>query len=308
MIATVTLNPAVDKTYTVTRLIPGQVNRMKSSVNIAGGKGINVTKILRQYDYPVMALGFLGGYAGRFIADYVDSIHAKCRFTEVRDETRSSINILAEDGYVTEILEPGPEIDIPELEAFYQAYEEAIGKCEAIVLSGSAPKGVPTDIYATLIERAESLGKRVILDTSGDYLVEGIKAKPYMVKPNLKELEYLVGHKIKNNAEVAEAARGLVEKGIANVLVSMGNKGLIYADKEAVLYAKAPKVKVVNTVGCGDSAVAAFCMAMLEEDDRYKIMRKALAISAANATTLESAVIPKEYAEELMEQVMISEL
>ena len=107
MILTVTLNPAVDKTYTTGSLMLGQVNRMRTVNNIAGGKGINVAKILRQYGYEVMTAGFLGGYTGQFIEKCMEEIHAECRFTKVAGETRSSINIIAEDGYVTEVLEPG---------------------------------------------------------------------------------------------------------------------------------------------------------------------------------------------------------
>ncbi len=308
MITTVTLNPAVDKTYTTTGLIMGQVNRMKSVRNIAGGKGINVAKILRQYGHPVTAMGFLGGYTGAFIETYIKEIQAVGAFTTIREETRSSINIVAEDGYVTEILEPGPEISQGELECFLADYRQKIGQSELVILSGSVPKGIPEDIYLTLIQLAKEQGKKVILDTSGTYLAAGIKAQPFMIKPNLKELEYFVGHRISGVDEAALVARKLVEDGIAHVMVSLGKKGLLYTAEgmERVLYTKSPEIKQKNTIGCGDSVVASFCMSYLNEADPEEIIKKAAAISTANATTLDIAVIPMEQAEELYQEIKVS--
>ena len=193
MITTVTLNPAIDKTITTSRLLPGQVNRGDSVKNIAGGKGINVTKVLRQYGSSVCALGFLGGYTGRFIEEYVEGLGAESAFTQIAGETRTSTNVLSMDGYVTEILEPGPVICEEEKERFLQTYTEKLAGSRFVVLSGSAPKGLPTDIYAQLIELAERQKLRTVLDTSGELLVQGVKAKPFLIKPNTRELEYLTG-------------------------------------------------------------------------------------------------------------------
>lgn len=167
MILTVTLNPAVDKTYTTGSLMLGQVNRMRTVNNIAGGKGINVAKILRQYGYEVMTAGFLGGYTGQFIEKCMEEIHAECRFTKVAGETRSSINIIAEDGYVTEVLEPGPTVSAQELERFMEDYKKAVGECGLVIMSGSVAKGIPADIYGQLVETGKEAGLRCILDTSG---------------------------------------------------------------------------------------------------------------------------------------------
>lgn len=197
MILTVTLNPAVDKTYTVGTLMLGQVNRMQTVTNIAGGKGINVAKILRQYGYEVMTAGFLGGYTGQFIESCMQKLQAQCCFTKVAGETRSSINVVAEDGYVTEILEPGPVISQQELSVFAEDYRKAVQECELVVISGSVAKGLPADIYAQLVDIAKQAGKRTILDTSGDALRYGIEALPYMIKPNQKELEYLTGYRLR---------------------------------------------------------------------------------------------------------------
>lgn len=305
MIATVTLNPAIDKTCKTARMIPGQVNRMDSMTNIAGGKGINVTKILRQYGYEVVALGFLGGYTGRFIEESLRDMGAECRFTKIAGDTRCNLNVLSEDGYVTELLEPGPVISKEELTAFLAEYEGALAACELVILSGSIPKGVPGNIYVKLIELANGAGVKVLLDTSGEALKAGISAKPFMIKPNLKELEGLIGRKINDREEAETVACGFASHGISHVMVSMGAKGLLYAHDEKVLFAKAPDIKAVNTVACGDSVVASFAMSLLKEDNMEECLKQAAAISAANATTLESAVIPKEVAEELYESICV---
>lgn len=305
MITTVTLNPAIDKTYRTARLLKGQVNRMDSVAELAGGKGINVTKVLRQYDFPVTAIGFLGGYTGQFIEEYVESIGAVCRFTHTKQATRCSINVLSEDGYVTELLEPGPVISGEEEEAFRQQYAKMAATSELLILSGSVPKGVPENIYAQLIEMAVKEGKRVILDTSGGYLRAGVSARPFMIKPNLKELEILVGRKVTGRQDAVEAALFLQQRGISRIMVSMGAKGLLYVSENQVLFAKAPKVKAVNTVGCGDSVVASLAMSLLKEEDQELTLKKAVAISVANATTLESAVIPTELAQELFDEIVV---
>ncbi len=308
MITTVTLNPAIDKTITTSSLLPGQVNRSESVKNIAGGKGINVTKVLRQYGNPVCALGFLGGYTGRFIEEYVKGLGAESAFTEIAGETRTSTNVLSQDGYVTEILEPGPVIGEEEKERFLQTYKEKIAGSEFVVLSGSAPKGLPADIYAQLIALADEQKIRTVLDTSGELLVEGVKTKPFLIKPNSKELEYLTGRRLRELSEIKEAALQLVAEGIAHVLVSMGEKGMLYATEGRCLFAKAPKVKALNTVGSGDSAVAAAVMALQQGASMEDTLRLCVAISAANTTTLENAVIPKEYAAELFTQIQITVL
>lgn len=309
MILTVTLNPAVDKIYTTGELIIGHVNRMRTAMSLAGGKGINVAKVLRQYDMPVCATGFLGGYAGNFIEDYLKNIQVECRFIHVEGETRSNMNILADNGYVTEILEPGPTISEEQMQKFLTQYDELLGNCELVVLSGSAANGIPEDIYTILIEKARSRGIRTMLDTSGESLRKGIEAKPYLIKPNQKELEYIVGHKLVNREAVIEAALNIHAGGIAHVIVSMGKKGLISVSSGGYVYfAKAGRIQALNTVGCGDSVVASYAMSIVKRESKEVSLQRAAAISAANATTIKSAEIPLDTAEELFEHTIVEKL
>lgn len=308
MILTVTLNPAVDKTYTAGELITGHVNRMRTVMSIAGGKGINVTKVLRQYGYPVCATGFLGGYAGNFIEDYLQKQQVMCQFVRVDGETRSNMNILADNGYVTEILEPGPAIGEEKLQQFLDKYEKLLSNCELVIMSGSVESGLPEDIYAVLIEKARMKGIKTMLDTNGESLRKGIEAKPYLIKPNQKELEYIVGHKLVNREAVVDAALSLHADGVAHVVVSMGKKGLLSVDGGKVFFAKAGKVSVLNTVGCGDSVVASYAMSIIEKERNEEALKRAAAISSANATTLISGDIPKDTAEELLSQITVDRL
>ena len=309
MILTVTLNPAVDKTYTAGELITGHVNRMRSAMSLAGGKGVNVTKVLRQYEGPVCATGFLGGYAGDFIEDYLKGRQVDCRFIRVDGETRSNMNILADNGYVTEILEPGPEIGEEKLQQFLSQYEALLSDCEIVVLSGSAARGLPDDIYVTLIEKARMKGIKTMLDTSGESLRNALFAKPYLIKPNLKELEYIAGHRLVNREAVMEAALEVHKSGIAHVIVSMGKKGLLSVSSGGYVYfAKAGTVRAVNTVGCGDCVVASFAMSVLKGDSKEEALRRAAAISAANASTLKSADVPLDVAQELYEGITVEKI
>lgn len=283
MIATVTLNPAVDKTCKIKSLRMGEVNRLESSTSQAGGKGINVTRVLRQFHIPVMTLGFLGGNNGRFIEEAVEKLGAECFFTNVSGETRVNTNILSEDGMVTEILEPGPIITEKELQHFLRCYEGALEQCRMVVLSGSLPQGIPMDIYAVLIERARLYGVKTLLDTSGEALRIGIKAKPYMIKPNHHELAYLAGKQVLTRDEMITEARKIIAGGISKVVVSLGSEGMLYVDGEQSLFAPAKPVQVMNTVGCGDTAVASFCMSEMAEDASDVALKKAVALAAANA-------------------------
>lgn len=307
-ILTVTLNPAVDKTYTTRNVIVGHVNRMNTSVKIAGGKGVNVTKILSQYGCDVMATGFLGGHSGRFIEEELEKREVECHFIQTAEETRSNMNIIADDGYVTEILEPGPKISREEQEQFMKQYEELLDKSGLVILSGSVARGIQTDIYAKLIRSAAQRNVPVYLDSSGESLKFGILAKPNLIKPNWKELEYIMGHKIRNREEIIEAAAFLHGEGISRVIVSMGSKGLISVTQSGTYFARAEGINAVNTVGCGDSVVASYAIGAVKKESEEQTIRRACAISAANATTLESANIPMETAEALLNNIIVEKI
>lgn len=300
MVLTVSLNPAVDKICQAEGVRAGEVNRLQNVVSVAGGKAVNVTKILRQFHIPVMAVGFLGGPEGELIEEALETLGVECHFTKIRGRTRTNVNILAADGSVTELLEPGPLISGKELEEFERQFRGGLELCELVVLSGSVPEGVPTDIYARLTEECHRYGRRVLLDGSGQALREGIRALPDLIKPNLRELEELLGKRIRSRQELERAAGELCGQGIGRLVVSMGAEGLYYADRERHCYQPARQVEVVNTVGCGDTVVASLCMSVLDGDDAETALQKAAAMAAANASTGESGQIPMQRYLELL--------
>ena len=305
MILTVTMNPAIDKTYTTDGLMPGTVNRMKTSVNIPGGKGINVSRLLRLFHIPVTATGFLGGYNGKFIEDKCKGQGIICEFVKIEEETRSSINVIGDDGYVTEILEPGPGISDMEKEVFLGTFKNLIKETELVVIAGSVAKGMGEDFYKNLIEIAHLNNIKVFLDTSGDALLYAVEATPYLIKPNLKELEYLLGQQIKTDSQIKDAITILHNKGIEKIVVSLGSKGIIYGDGTKVLKAKPPKIDAVNTVGCGDSVIASYVLSYLNKEDDETALKRAIAISAAHATTMENGNLPVELIQEYMDKTEI---
>lgn len=294
MIMTVSLNPAVDKTCRLKEMIPGEVNRLIGAESVAGGKAVNVTKVLRQFHVPVAAVGFLGGSGGTLIGEAVEKLGVECHFTEISGDTRTNTNVLEENGQVTELLEPGPVISEKELRSFLKQFTGCLESCELAVLSGSLPEGVPADIYAKLVELCHMAGCRVLLDSSGEALRQGIQAGPDIVKPNKRELEYLAGRPLKNRAEIMDAARELLALGVGRVVVSLGSEGLLGVDEEAVLFQPAKQVCTVNTVGCGDTVVASLCMSELAGEDMETALAKAAALAAANATTKENGSIPMD--------------
>lgn len=302
MIVTVTLNPAIDKTCRVERLKHGNVNRMNRVERIAGGKGVNVTKILRQFDYPVKAIGFMAGTGGRFIEETLAKMGAECDFAYVDGDTRTSTNIIEADGTVTEILEPGFTVSQEEAERFIDAFSKRIEGAKIVVFSGSLPIGVPRGIYRKLIEISKAQGCKTFLDTSGEALCEGVEAAPYFVKPNLVELETYAGRELQHveQHEIAECTKPMILNGIEKVVVTLGANGLVAVTEEETVYHDCYPVEVANTVGCGDTVVASYVMSELSGDDGKAAAKKASALAAANAATSENGYISKETYEKLL--------
>ncbi|HAF25768.1 MAG TPA: 1-phosphofructokinase [Lachnospiraceae bacterium] len=308
MVLTVTINPAVDNTYHADRLMPGQVNRMRDLSALPGGKGINVTKVLRQFNIDVTATGFLGGYAGEFVENALKELNVTTAFTRVRQATRTNTNIISDDGYVTEILEPGPVIAPFERDKFLDTFEKLVKKSEYVVLSGSLTEGLSVDFYAKLIRICKENDKKTFLDTSGEPLKEGLKEAPYLVKPNRKELEYAAGRRLSTEGEMIQAAYNFIKGGVSRVVVSMGKKGILSITKTRVIKAVPPVIKTVNTVGSGDCVVAACVLAHLQDLSDERMMQLAAGISAANATTFESGVIPKDTMDSIIAGVQVVSL
>lgn len=268
-IITVTLNPAVDKTVQVEKLHIGGLNRVREAREDAGGKGINVSRAVCALGGETLAMGFVGGRQGAFIRETLDKTGVPSSFMPISGETRTNVKVVCDDGSVTEINEAGPDVTEAELQALYRNMEAQVRKDDLVVLSGSVPGGVPKTIYADLIGLAHRHGARALLDADGALFREGLSAKPDIIKPNLDELSTycreqhmeMAGENEKERA--LSAARVFAERGIAEILVSMGSQGAVLLTKKEAWYAPAVPVTVCSTVGAGDTMAAAYALSTM---------------------------------------------
>lgn len=309
MIITVTLNASIDKLYIVDELLPHQVMRAKVVNNTAGGKGMNVSRVAALAGEKVTAMGFLGGHNGILFESLVRDSDIACAFTKVQGETRCCINVhdLATN-LSTEVLEPGEPVTADDLNRFLQDFEKRLPAADVITISGSVPKGVPHDFYASLITLAKEKGKKVIFDSSGPALAAGVAAKPTMIKPNTDEISQLLNVDISSQEDLLVVAQTLHLQGVEYVVISLGKEGALLACSDGVFHGKPPEISAVNTVGCGDSMVAGFACGMVRRSSPEESLRFAVAISAANALTKETGSFRKEDMKSLLPEVTIRKL
>lgn len=263
MIYTVTLNPALDKTVEIPSLTVDAVNRITTMRTDPGGKGINVSKVISKLGGKSIAAGILGGDTGRAILSALEDMGLATCFHFVQGETRTNMKIIDPVSHTnTDINEPGVTVSEEILDELLSVLTDKVAEGDIVVISGSMPKGSPKDTYYTWTKAFSAKGAKVILDADGDLLRAGLKASPYLIKPNNHELSALVGKTLKTPEELAETARELMkEYGIAKIVVSMGGDGALYVTPDETIYAEGLKVPVGSTVGAGDSVVAALAAA-----------------------------------------------
>lgn len=310
MITTVTLNASIDKAYHMkTKIESGSVMRVSSVKNSAGGKGLNVARVIRLCDSEVIATGLVGGYNGAYLEDLLSKNNIRHKFGHVSGETRSCINILDPCFGSTEYLEPGCTVSEEEINQYLNhEFLESIKDSEIVTISGSAPKGAQTDIYYKMTEMIKKYGKQVILDTSGELLEEGMKAKPTLVKPNKDEMQLLFGIKIDSEEQVIRYAKKIYEMGIPYVVVSLGKNGAIMVCKDGIFHAVSPELKVVNTVGCGDSMVGAFAVALEHKLEPESALKYAVSVASANAMSPDTGHFEPDMSRKILKQVKVKRL
>lgn len=282
-VVTVTLNPAIDKTIVVDKLEVGGLNRVQSVRTDPGGKGINVAKVLHQFGVDVVAAGIIAGSQGENLLQYLEKQSIRSELLTVSGETRTNLKIVDRTaGVTTELNEYGFEVGLEDLRIFQRRVAKLLENASYLVLSGSLPRQTASTIYYDLAKTAAAMGVKTILDADGEALAEGIKAKPFAIKPNIHELEKLAGHALKNDDEVIAAARRLLVQGVGIVVVSMGAKGAIVIAEEAVYRVAAPVITPQSTVGAGDSMVAVLAYSLLQG---YPLEKVAKWITAAGTIT-----------------------
>ena len=264
-VVTVTLNPAIDKTVTVPSLQVGGLNRIQHSRIDPGGKGINVAKVLHGFGVDVTAAGLIAGVQGQHLLRQLNAIGVAVDFQEVDGETRTNLKVYAEEDRVTtEFNENGFTVADEALNAFQQKLAQRLRQTSVLVLGGSLPPGVPANIYGDCIRLAREQSVKTILDADGEAFRNGIEAGPYVVKPNVFELEQLFGRSLSSQEEILRAGRELLDKGIELVVISMGGEGAIVLDRNEAYHVAPFPITPRSTVGAGDSMVAAIAYCLLE--------------------------------------------
>lgn len=286
MIITLTLNPAVDKTIEINDFKINCVNRVCSSRLDAGGKGINVTKVIHALGGNSKAMGILAGKTGEFIKKQLDLLKIENDFLFVDGETRTNIKIVDRiNNLNTDINEKGHNVSNHELKQVINKTLEAINNQSILVLSGSVPSNIDNDIYKVLITNAKERGAKTILDADGELLRKGIEAGPYLVKPNIHELERLYNKKISSPTEVIDHAKEIFKYGVELIVISLGREGSIFMTKDKTAIVQGIEVDAISTVGAGDSMVAALAVSIQREYTLEEAIILATATSAASVMT-----------------------
>lgn len=284
-IVTVTFNPALDRTLHLQNFTLGEVNRVDNERTDPGGKGINVAKVIKALDYPVLVTGFLGKKNAYSFQEYFDQENIINHFVEVKGENRVNIKIVdTTTDVVSELNFPGVTPTIADLDNLQTTLRQLATTHKWFVLSGSLPPTMPTDTYGKIIELLHQYNCKVILDTSGSALVAGIAARPFAVKPNLPELSQLMNLPMDSDEQILGAIQYLLSQGISKVAISLGEKGSLVADCNQILRAIAPSVPVSSTVGAGDAFVAGFSVGQARNLSLTDSIRLASAAAGAAVT------------------------
>lgn len=309
MIITVTLNPAIDKTIEIDEFKIGNVNRIVSTRVDVGGKGINVSKVIKELQHKSLALGFLGGGSGNQIKKYLDDSNIRNDFLTVKGETRTNLKIIDKvNNTHTDINENGPSVTLSDITNMKEKIIEYCEEKSLVVLSGSVPSGINSSIYAEIIKDIKNKGGKVILDADGDMLMQGMKSGPYLVKPNIDELEKAFGISIDNENKIIETSKKILEYGVKHVVISLGGEGSMFISRDKIAKVAGLQVEVKSTVGAGDSMVAAMAVAIENNYDFEETIKLACATSTANVMTEGTQTGKFEDIERLKKQISIKYL
>lgn len=303
MIYTLTLNPSIDYIVKLDTLQSGELNRSINETKFPGGKGINVSRVLKELEVTSKALGFNGGFTGKYIEEYLLNDKIETDFVKVKEDTR--INIKIKTGQETEINAKGPSISEHEFDLLKEKIAQITSE-DLLVLSGSIPSTLPKTTYEELVKICKENGVEFVVDAEGELLKKVLIHHPFLIKPNHHELGELFQTSLSSSEEVIPYGRKLVEMGAKNVIVSLADKGAVFINENMGLIAEVPKGKVKNSVGAGDSMVAGFLAAFEKTSDLKEAFR--YSVAAGSATAFSLGLCTKEKIEELLIQVHIKKI
>ncbi len=308
-IITVTLNPALDKTATLDTLQPGELNRLREVIVDAGGKGVNVSKVLQALGMPSLATGFLGGGSGEEIARALAALGIKNEFITIAGTTRTNLKVVDEGSRLTELNEPGAIVSADELDRLGHALQSWAEPGQVFVFSGSIPSGVSAGIYAKFIAMVQAKGAQAFLDADGEPFRAALAAKPDFIKPNRRELlEYFSLADRPTLRELAGLCRKLLDLGVGKIALSMGGEGALFVDASRAFHAPALQVEVNSCVGAGDSMVAAIAYAAVTGMQWQEAAALAMAASAGAVTTIGTKPPSRDLVDQLVKQVQLRSL
>ncbi|MGI2286231.1 1-phosphofructokinase [Staphylococcus cohnii] len=303
MIYTVTFNPSIDYIMFADDFELNGLNRATETYKFAGGKGINVSRVLQTLKVPSTALGFAGGFPGQFIDDTLKKAGIQTDFIEIDEDTR--INVKLKTGDETEINAPGPNISQTQFENLLRQLKQT-SKKDIVVVAGSIPKSVPKDAYEQIAKIIKRTGARLVVDAEKDLVESVLKYNPLFIKPNKHELEVMFDTAINSDEDVIYYAQEIMKQGASSVIVSLGGEGAVYVDHKHSLKASVSHGQVVNTVGSGDSTVAGMIAGLetgLTIENAFK-----QAVSAGTATAFNDDLASYKAIEDIKEQVTITTL
>jgi len=299
LVYTVTFNPAIDYVVHTAEMRLGEVNRSSSEEMYFGGKGINVSIVLNELGTPSIALGFTAGFTGEAIENGINAMGIKSDFVRLKTGN-SRINVKIKAGEETELNGQGPHIDDEALEALFVKLDK-LSDGDTLVLAGSIPSSLPSDIYERIMQRLSDRKIRTVVDATNDLLLNVLKYKPFLIKPNNHELGEMFGVALSEDEEIERYARKLKDMGAINVLISMAGDGAMLIDENGKCHrCGVCKGKVRNSVGAGDSMVAGFLTGAQNGDYEYALK---LGTAAGGATAFSDGLAVKNKIEELLAQL-----
>ena len=300
----VTLNPAIDLSAEAERFAVNQVNIVKEQHCYAAGKGINVAKVMSDLGVSVTLTGFLGCTNRQLFDEMFDVSGLDAQFVSVDGTNRTNIKVHADNGETTDINFNGFSVQSSDIERLHGKLLELARDHDGFIFAGSLPENIDENVVTGWIRELKQLGKKVVLDSSKTMLKAGVAAQPWLIKPNETEASELLGRDVESIEDGVMAAQELVELGIDNVLISMGEKGLIWATETDILLSTPPTVKPVSTVGAGDSVVAAFCWAS-QFDNPHRQLASATATGALAVSQVGVGVASINLLDEMLKQVLV---
>ncbi len=306
MILCVNLNAAIDKTAVVPDFHLNGIHRPEKVIAFAGGKGCNVARAIRSLGGQSVVTGWVGGHAGRFIEENARSEGIATAFVHTQSESRTCLSILDPvNRTLTELYEPGNTVAPAEIVEWVDWFRRQISQYAAVTFSGSLPPGAPADCYARLIEIANTARVPTLLDSSGEALVLGMKARPALAKVNKTEFEELVGQRIETIEECEREALACSQQHATTVVISLGARGAVCARQNEVIRAQPPPVKVASAVGSGDSLLAGLALGIVQSLSLEEALRQGVAAGTANAMTIGAGIFAAEDYRQVLQDTVV---